>query len=269
MVPYTLEGSYVLHQMMKIKWAEWKALPAVKQEQIVTQAAAAMGELEGRGSACYSQLGHKGDWMLVHFRRTVDELNEVELRLARLELWDRIEIAHSYLSVVELGLYDSTTRIRKSLSEQGLEPDTETWDKAVTEELDRQRKAMEPRLYPEVPAHRYLCFYPMDRKRAESKNWYTVPFAERQRLMHEHGMVGRKYAGAVKQIISGSIGLDDWEWGVDLWSEDPLWFKKLIYEMRFDEVSAVYALFGQFYVGIRVPAIHLGSLFSGRLAART
>ena len=81
-------------------------------------------------------------------------------------------------------------------------------------------------------------------------NFYTVPFPERQRMMHEHGMIGRRYADQVKQIISGSIGMDDWEWGVDLFADDPVVFKKLIYEMRFDEVSAVYALFGQFFIGV-------------------
>jgi chlorite dismutase len=91
----------------------------------------------------------------------------------------------------------------------------------------------------------------MDRLRGEAKNWYTVPIEERARMMHEHGLVGRRYAGTVKQIITGSIGLDDWEWGVDLFSDDPVVFKKLIYEMRFDEVSAVYAKFGKFYVGVR------------------
>jgi chlorite dismutase len=78
-------------------------------------------------------------------------------------------------------------------------------------------------------------------------------------------LVGRRYAGTVKQIITGSIGFDDWEWGVDLFADDPLIFKKLIYEMRFDEVSAVYALFGAFYVGVRCPAAGLESLFSGKL----
>jgi chlorite dismutase len=98
----------------------------------------------------------------------------------------------------------------------------------------------------------------MDRKRGEAKNWYQLPMPERQRQMHEHGMIGRRYAGEVKQIISGSIGFDDWEWGVDLFADDPLVFKRLIYEMRFDEVSAVYALFGSFYVGIRCRAGELG-----------
>ena len=268
MVPFTLEGSYVLHQMLKIKWPAWKALPAEERERLGTEASALLTTMEGQQSASYSQLGHKGDLLLVHFRRTIDELNHAELQLARLGIWDYFEVAHSYLSVVELGLYDSTSRIRKALSEQGLDPHSEAWDKGVREELDRQRQAMEPRLYPEVPAHRYLCFYPMDRKRGEDKNWYTVAFGDRQRLMHEHGMIGRRYAGLVKQIISGSIGLDDWEWGVDLWSDDPLWFKKLIYEMRFDEVSAVYALFGTFFVGIRVPAAAVPALLDGRLPER-
>jgi chlorite dismutase len=105
----------------------------------------------------------------------------------------------------------------------------------------------------------------MDRRRGEEQNWYTLPIEERARQMNEHGMVGRRYAGEVKQIISGSIGFDDWEWGVDLFADEPLVFKKLIYEMRFDHVSAVYALFGQFYVGVRVPAAQLEKLLSGEL----
>jgi chlorite dismutase len=123
---------------------------------------------------------------------------------------------------------------------------------------------MATRLFPAIPETKYACFYPMDRKRDEDKNWYTVPFAERQRMMHLHGLIGRRYGDRVKQIISGSIGMDDWEWGVDLFAEDPVVFKKLIYEMRFDEVSAVYALFGQFFVGVRLEVEKLGEWVSGR-----
>jgi chlorite dismutase len=210
-------------------------------------------------------LGHKGDLMLVHFRRDMAELKQVELRLAQLRLWDHLEQTSSYVSVVELGLYESTRKVYQAFGEQGLQPGSDEWNQALEEEMGRQRKAMEPRLYPAIPPHKYICFYPMDRRRGEDKNWYTVPFAERARMMHEHGMVGRKYADHVRQIITGSIGLDDWEWGVDLFSEDPLWFKKLIYEMRFDEVSAWYALFGTFYVGVKTPAAGLGAMLEGRL----
>ena len=110
----------------------------------------------------------------------------------------------------------------------------------------------------------------MDRTRGESKNWYLEPLGERQRMMKEHGLVGRRYAGAVKQIISGSVGFDDWEWGVDLFAGDPVVFKKLIYEMRFDEVSAAYAQFGQFFIGIRRPLGPVGPrCWTGRLHARS
>jgi chlorite dismutase len=106
----------------------------------------------------------------------------------------------------------------------------------------------------------------MDRRRGEAQNWYTETMADRQRMMHEHGMIGRRYADSVRQIITGSIGFDDWEWGVDLFAEDPLVFKKLIYEMRFDKVSAVYALFGQFFIGIRLQADDLPSWLNSKLA---
>jgi chlorite dismutase len=146
------------------------------------------------------------------------------------------------------------------LADKGFAPLSEEWKALEQEELGRQKVAMAPRLNTTIPEAKYLCFYPMDRRRGEDKNWYTVPFEERARMMHEHGMVGRRYAGTVKQIITGSIGFDDWEWGVDLFADDPVVFKKLIYEMRFDEVSAVYALFGTFYISVRTPFSDLGKL---------
>lgn len=231
---------------------------------MVEEAAGLLGGMEAggsKGSAMYSLLGHKGDLLLIHFRESFAQLNETELALERLRLWEFLEPQTSYLSVIELGLYESSQKTYRSLLERGLEPYSEEWKAGIEEVLKRQREAMRVRLYPEIPDTTYVCFYPMDRRRGEEKNWYQAPMAERARMMHEHGMVGRRYAGEVKQIISGSIGFDDWEWGVDLFAEDPLVFKKLIYEMRFDEVSAVYALFGSFYVGVRYRAAELGKLF--------
>ena len=192
----------------------------------------------------YSLLGHKGDLILIHFRDSLAALNQVELSLAQTELHDFLAPAHSYVSVVELGLYESTRKTYEAAAAKGFEPHSPEWNADVASRSSALRAAMAPRLFPAVPDAKYLCFYPMDRKRDEQVNWYMVPFAERQRMMHEHGMIGRRYADQVKQIISGSIGMDDWEWGVDLFADDPVVFKKLIYEMRFDEVSAVYALFG-------------------------
>ncbi len=267
-VPLTVEGYSVLHQMMRVRWAAWRQLRPAQKTEIVHEARGALAKMEQNPvgqSALYSLLGHKGDLMFVHFRQSFDELNQAELRLARLRLSDYLEPTSSYLSIIELGLYESTIKTYKALAERGVEPHSEEWSREVKDTVARQKEAMHPRLFPELPKHRYICFYPMDRRRGEDKNWYTLPIEERARQMNEHGLVGRRYAGEVKQIITGSIGFDDWEWGVDLFADDPLVFKKLIYEMRFDEVSAVYALFGHFYVGLRCPATGLGKLLSGEL----
>jgi hydrogen peroxide-dependent heme synthase len=249
-VPLTLEGASVLHQMMRVRWPAWRAIGASDRAAMIEEASSALSSQSN--TAMYSLLGHKGDLMLVHFRKDFEELNRAELEIARLRISDYLEPASSYLSIVELGLYESTSKVYSGLAAKGIQPHSEEWNRAIEETLERQRQAMAPRLWPEIPEAKYCCFYPMDRKRGEAVNWYTEPMAERQRMMSEHGAIGRRYAGQVRQIISGSIGFDDWEWGVDLFAEDPLVFKKLIYEMRFDQVSAVYALFGTFFVGLRV-----------------
>lgn len=267
-VPLTTEGYSVLHQMMRFRWTAWRALPEGSRSAITQEAASALGEMEQRSagqSALFSLIGHKGDLMLVHFRNSFADLNQAELSLAGLRLSEYFEPTSSYLSIIELGLYDSTVKIYKELTAQGIQQHSDQWKAEVESQLARHREAMHPRLFPEIPPHRYICFYPMDRRRGEEKNWYTLPIEERARQMNDHGRVGRRYSGEVKQIITGSIGFDDWEWGVDLFANDPLVFKKLIYEMRFDHVSAVYALFGQFYVGVRCPAAALGKLLSGEV----
>jgi len=271
-VPLTTEGYSVLHQMMRFRRAAWRALPEAEQSAVAKEASEALVAMEKHSpgqSAIFSLIGHKGDLMLIHFRESFAELNQAELSVAGLRLSEYLEPTTSYLSIIELGLYDSTLKIYKELTEQGIVPHSDQWKAEVECKLGRHREAMKPRLYPEIPPNRYACFYPMDRRRGEDKNWYKLPIEERARQMNEHGLVGRRYAGEVKQIITGSIGFDDWEWGVDLFADDPLVFKKLIYEMRFDEVSAVYALFGQFYVGVRVPAEKLGQLLGGELPHET
>src|ERR1700761_8632985 len=267
-VPITLQGSCVLHQMFRFRWAEWRKLNAAQQHEITAEASAALLKMENDVSgqtALFSVLGHKGDLLLVHFRNSFDQLKAAELEISRLRLNDYLEQTTSYLSVVELGLYESSVKLFRELREKGIQPHSEEWNAAISDTTKRQTEAMRTRLFPQIPPARYICFYPMDRRRGEDKNWYSLPIEERQRQMEEHGLVGRRYAGTVRQIITGSIGFDDWEWGVDLFADDPLIFKKLIYEMRFDEVSAVYALFGAFYVGVRCPGSGLESLFSGKL----
>ena len=263
-VPLTIEGASVLHQMMRFRWTAWRALTPQDRTAILEEATKALAANEqhsdGRQSAIYGLLGHKGDLLLVHFRRSFEELHAAQQEVSRLRLSDYLEPSSSYLSVVELGLYESTSKTYANLAARNVAPHSDEWNREIAEALSRSRQAMASRLWPEIPAAKYICFYPMDRKRGETVNWYREPIADRQRLMHEHGMIGRRYAGEVRQIITGSIGFDDWEWGVDLFADDPLVFKKLIYEMRFDEVSAVYALFGAFYVGLRTPASELAAL---------
>jgi hydrogen peroxide-dependent heme synthase len=261
-VPLTLEGSYILHQMFGFRRAAWKKIDEGARRAAVEQAQttlAAMEQSKQEPSALFSLLGHKGDLLFIHFRRTLEALNAAELAVANLDLGEFIEPTTSYLSVVELGMYEATVRLYQGLKDKGLQPDSTEWNQAVAAELENQKKMVAPRLFTPIPARRYVCFYPMNKLRGETKNWYSAPIEERQKMMADHGIIGRKYAGQVTQVISGSIGFDDWEWGVDLFADDPLVFKKLVYEMRFDEASAVYGQFGAFYVGIRLPAEKLPS----------
>ena len=270
-VPITLEGSFILHQVFRFRWNAWRVLSAAEKERISSAAVSRLREMsdasgEGAHTAVFSQLGHKGDLMFIHLRDSVEALNQVELQLVQTELYDFLEPVYSYLSIIELGLYESSAKTYTSLAARDIQPHSPEWNAAIKETIDRQAIAMTSRLHPSIPDTKYACFYPMDRKRGESVNWYTEPMADRQRMMHDHGMIGRRYSEDVRQIISGSIGLDDWEWGVDLFANDPIVFKKLIYEMRFDEVSAKYALFGSFYVGVRLQVEKLPAWLSGNLA---
>jgi chlorite dismutase len=254
--------------MLRFRRSQWRAVPKAERDLMVQEAVGTLAKMEQGSagqSALFSLLGHKGDLMLIHFRNSFDDLNQAELDLSELRLSDFLEPTSSYLSIIELGLYESTLKVYRTLADRGVEPHSDEWNKEINDTLARQKEAMKTRLFPSIPANRYACFYPMDRKRGEEKNWYMLPMQERQRQMNEHGMVGRRYAGEVRQIISGSIGFDDWEWGVDLFADEPVVFKKLIYEMRFDQVSAEYALFGHFYIGLRVMAQDLGKLLSGEL----
>src|SRR5208282_77714 len=252
--PLTLEGFSILHQMFRLRRLEWRALPETRQREILAEAEKAfeeMGKREDGETAIFAGLGHKGDLFVVHFRRSFDDLSQAQIAVGKLMLSDYLEPTTSYVSVIEIGLYEATVALYARLAEQGIKPRTPEWQAAVDTEIASQRQKIAPRLFPKIPARRYLCFYPMDKKRDGDDNWYRLPMDERRQLMHDHGIVGRRFAGEVTQVISGSIGFDDWEWGVDLFADDPLVFKKLVYEMRFDEASAAYAKFGPFYIGIR------------------
>lgn len=265
-VPETLDGWSVLHQIFSVDWPRWNEAAGDKKAAMIAGAAEYLEQMEAvedGESAAFSLIGHKGDLLLLHFRRTLDELNEVELAFRRLPIYAYLKETTSYLSFLELGLYEMTVKFHGELIAEGLKPGSDDWKARWAAEMADQRERMIGRLFMEIPDQRYLCFYPMSKRRGEAKNWYALPIGERQMLMRDHGFVGRKYAGRVQQIITGSIGLDDWEWGVYLFAPDPHVFKELIYEMRFDEATVWYGEFGPFYNGLRIQPGDLAGVLNG------
>ncbi len=252
--PPTLEGWYVLHDVYAFDWTSWYSLDDEERGELSGELSAWLGAyaaVDKGDSAAFSVIGHKGDLMFVHYRESPDTLAAVERSLRSLAFNDLLLPAYSYLSVIEVGLYEAMAMAALRLGERGIERGSKEFDEAFGDELETQKEKLSSRLYADVPTTHYICFYPMSKRRGESVNWYTLPLEERRRMMRGHGSIGHKWAGQVTQVIGGSVGLDDWEWGVSLYADDPLVFKKLVYEMRFDEASAKYAEFGPFYVGVR------------------
>ncbi|WP_227394536.1 hydrogen peroxide-dependent heme synthase [Jeotgalibacillus aurantiacus] len=229
----TLDGWYGLHDFRRIDWTSWKRLSSEERTAAIHEFQQFLKKLhevqdEDQGShSFYTIVGQKADFVLFILRPTMEELNELENEFNKLTIADYTIPTYSYVSVVELGSYGSKE----------------------SDEDPYQNPYVRSRLYPKLPKSKHICFYPMDKKREGDDNWYMLSMEQRKKLMYDHGMIGRQYAGKIKQIISGSVGFDDWEWGVTLYADDVLQFKKIVYEMRFDETSARYGEFGAFYVG--------------------
>jgi len=240
----TLEGWWMLHDLRHVLPGLGDAERRERQGALEEYVRAVMpSDPEHGASAYYEVMGQKGDFLQVHLRPGPDDLLTVEEAFRRSHLDEVLVPAMSYLSVVEISTYGAGDR---PLPEDPLAD-----------------PYLRGRLHPEIPPARWVSFYPMDKRRlaGEGNNWYELPMAERRRLMHDHGLIGRRYAGRVKQVISGSVGLDDYEWGVTLFAANPLDFKKIVYEMRFDEVSARFAEFGPFILGRRLEIPGERSLF--------
>ena len=261
-VPETLEGWSILHLMYRVRWDRVRMLDDAQRRRLADEAVSTLAVPDAGSTALVQVLGHKADLMVVCFRRSFEQLAEAQLAFSRTTLHDLLEPTTSYVSIVELGMYEMTAKMHQQIG-AAHKAGTEEFDRAFDAELDTQRQRVMSRLFLDMPAARYVCFYPMNKRRGEALNWYTESFDRRASMMREHGMIGRHYAGKVTQVISGSIGFDDWEWGVDLFAHDPLVFKKLIYEMRFDEASAKFAEFGPFYTGLQFKADQLGAYLEG------
>jgi peroxiredoxin len=261
-VPETLEGWSVLHLMYRVRWDRLRSTSPADLERLADAATSALAVPDAGATAYVQILGHKADLMIVCFRRNFEELAQAQLALSRTELHDALDATTSYVSIVELGMYEMTAKLHEQVGAK-FKPGSDEFENAFDAEMETQRGRVMNRLFIEVPKARYVCFYPMNKRRGEALNWYSESFARRAAMMRGHGMIGRTFSGRVTQVISGSIGYDDWEWGVDLFAADPLVFKKLIYEMRFDEASAKFAEFGLFYTGLQFAPGQLGTFLAG------
>jgi chlorite dismutase len=267
--PQTLEGHYVLHDLYAVSWSFWQAQPSAEREAVIGEASAWLQDIAGVGethSAIFSMVGQKGELLFLHYRKNVDALNRTERAFRRLRLYNYLRPVYSYFSVIEASLYEATAIAQRKAGEKGAKPGSPAFEEAFTEAMAKECKTLEARVSRAIPDQRYLCFYPMSKRRGEQHNWYALSVDERRALMRGHGKVGHKFSREVTQVVCGSIGLDDWEWGVSLHSANPLAIKRLVTEMRFDPASSRYAEFGPFYFGIRQQPDDLAMLLAGGLA---
>ena len=254
--PETTEGWYAFHHILAIDRASLRALGDDARARVRGEAERALDAIAmpaaGGWSAVVPLVGSRADVMLVHFRPTLDDIGIAQQTLAHTELFDHLRPVYTFLSVTEAGLYHASAQLAAQASARGGEVGDAAHREAMEVRVAAERASahVQRRLFPPLPPEMpYVCFYPMSKRRGPGQNWYALPLEERSRLMMAHGLTGRGYAGRVMQVITGAIGFDAWEWGVTLFAAEPLSFKKIVTDMRFDEVSAEYADFGEFFVG--------------------
>lgn len=251
------EGWFVLHLFYRVERRRWRQLEPderLRHRDCFARVFENFGSSEHCQIYSYSILGHKADFAVMLVDPELHHLNEAENALLASFPDHALQAVHSYLSMSETSEYiareddyDRTLR-----EKEGLTPDSPDYQKKMQNFRERMKIYIQGRLYPQIPEHKIMCFYPMNKARAETHNWYALDFDRRKQLMGGHAITGRKFAGKVQQLVTGSTGLDAWEWGVTLFADDPYYLKKIVYEMRFDEVSARYGQFGDFFVGIRL-----------------
>ncbi|HLR09346.1 MAG TPA: hydrogen peroxide-dependent heme synthase [Bacillota bacterium] len=240
----TYEGWYALHDFRTIDWKRWQEAHGDVKEKALAEFRELLSSWQkvtdaGRGDhAVYSVVGQKADLLLMILRPTMKEINQVELMFNKSTLGTFTKASGSFVSIVEKSSY------------------TKDYDNPFDD------PEMRKKLFPQIPTDDYICFYPMSKMRGETYNWYQLPKEDRKHLMFDHIKTAKPFTADVKRIITGSTGLDDYEWGVSLFCHDPLQFKKLIYETRFDEVSARYGIFGTFYIGHRLEDADMDEYFA-------
>ena len=267
LAPATLEGWYALHQSWATDWTAVRELGPDERRHLVEETQELWQTLttpvDAGWSAPFRLVGGGADWMFVHFRPSLESLADVQRLLRESRLGGLLRLQWDYLSVTEAGLYHATAAAAEA---HGADSDAFHAELAEAAAAELASTHVRSRLFPALPQGMpYVSFYPMSKRRQGEDNWYRLPIQERSRMMSYHGLIGRRYAGKIFQIISGSIGLDDWEWGVTLFGRDPLDFKRLVTEMRFDEASSRFGEFGSFSTGIRLAPDDWGTLLTGNL----
>jgi hydrogen peroxide-dependent heme synthase len=256
-------GIHVMHLFYCVDRKSWAAMPPGESErcrQRLELLCTANANPSHPRLTTYANVGAKSDFAFLLLAAGLAELGQMHRDLEACFPPGALSKVFSYLSVTELTEYmPSEEDDRRLLEQEQLVPDSEAFQKRMNELRERRRQYEHYRLYPEMPDWEVMAFYPMSKRRAGTDNWYSLDFAARRKLMGGHSRVGRKYAGRISQLITGSTGLDDWEWGVTLMAHQLDALKDIVYEMRFDEVSARYGDFGPFFVNMRLAPAALWS----------
>ena len=246
-----------MHLFYRIDRTRWANLPPGESAGVLTRVealCAANSAASHPRLVTYANIGGKAELMFFLLAAELGQIARMHRDLEACFPPGTLLQVFTYLSVTEIPEYVTTEEdMQKTLVEQEkLEADSEPFNRRLAELRQRQAQYEQYRLYPEMPDWEVMGFYPMSKRRAGQDNWYKLDFATRKNLMAGHARVGRKFAGRVSQLITGSTGLDDWEWGVTLMAHQLDALKEIVYEMRFDEVSARFADFGPFYVNVRL-----------------
>lgn len=253
------EGWHVMHLFYQVDHAQWSMLDREDKRAGKTRLAELVQEIRSEKDTyllTFAVATPKADLGFMLLTPDLQKANAFEKQLTLSLGPDVLSPVYSYLSQTESSEYTTTPEqyAEDTLkAEKGLEEGTEEFEAAMKEFNERMEKYLQHRLYPVLPDWPVICFYPMSKRRSGQDNWYSLSFDERKALMAGHARVGRTYAGRILQLITGSTGLDEYEWGVTLLANDTIDVKAIVYEMRFDEVSARYADFGDFYIGMQLP----------------
>lgn len=253
------EGWHVMHLFYQIDHSQWQCLSQEEQRSAKTCLTQLVQEIRSTPDThllTFAIATPKADLGFMLLTPDLHVANAFEKRLTLSLGADILNACYSYLSQTEASEYTTTSEqyIEETLiGEKGLSRGTPEFDAALKEFEDRMAHYLKHRLYPVLPDWPAICFYPMSKRRSGQDNWYSLEYKARRELMAGHARVGRTYSGRILQLITGSTGLDEYEWGVTLLAKDTMDIKAIVYEMRFDEVSARYAEFGDFYIGMQLP----------------